>query len=86
MIRLHKPVELLEWGIGASQGNQNWTKIATGKITQKPKFIDGLAQITISIDGNAFNKTNLDDDYIKLAQMGEGMTVNSLKDACEKVN
>ena len=76
MIRLNKSVELLEWGLGSKQGNQNWNKIGSGKIIQKPKINDGIAEIIVSVNGD-FVKANLNDEYIKIAQLGEGLTANA---------
>jgi len=38
MIRLGKPVQLLEWGQGTNTTNQVWTKFAEGTIEYKPQW------------------------------------------------
>ena len=73
MIRRSKPVQLLEWGKGTSQGNQNWTVFARGQIRQVSKPVDGVRTITVAVDGD-FEKTNTRDDSIKITQEGQGMT------------
>ena len=77
MIRLSKNIEIFEWGSGTKQGTQNWSWIARGKITNKPKFNGGHANIIIDIEGGQFNKQNLNDESLKLCQVGEGMTSNA---------
>ncbi|HEY9784006.1 MAG TPA: hypothetical protein V6D17_01300 [Candidatus Obscuribacterales bacterium] len=78
MIRLGKPVQLLEWGKGTNTTNQIWTKLANGVIYGRPKVVDGLTTIAIQIEGS-WKKENPDDDSIKIMQQGEGMTPRSDK-------
>ncbi len=40
MIRLGKPVQLLEWGQGTNTTNQIWTVFAEGSINYKPEWWD----------------------------------------------
>jgi hypothetical protein len=39
MIRLSKPVQLLEWGEGTNTLNQRWEKIGEGKIVDRTKSL-----------------------------------------------
>ena len=73
MIRRSKPVQLLEWGQGTSQANQNWTVFGKGKIARDEKKSHGLRIITVELEGSG-GKTNSRDDTVKIAQEGEGMT------------
>lgn len=73
MIRLSKPVQLLEWGEGTNTTNQRWIELGTGKIITKPKFSDGITTILVQLDGKVA-KQNPQDDTIKMMQKGEGMT------------
>jgi len=73
MIRLGKPVKLLEWGEGTTTLNQRWTELAKGSLRAKPKVMAGVTVLTIEVDGT-FKKQNEKDDWIKIAQPGEGMT------------
>ncbi|MBX9667179.1 MAG: hypothetical protein K2X93_06150 [Candidatus Obscuribacterales bacterium] len=76
MIRLSKPVKVMEWGAGTNTTNQVWTEMGKGKITKKPKTVDGITTIVIHLDNRA-SKSNSADDTIKLAQQGEAMTPTS---------
>ena len=76
MIRLSKPVKLLEWGEGTNTTNQRWIEMGKGNIVGKPKVIDGITTIVIQLDKNA-TKSNPNDDSIKVVQTGEGMTPSS---------
>lgn len=73
MIRRSKPVQLLEWGQGTSQSNQNWTEFGKGKIVGDKKTAEGHRIITIQLSG-ACDKKNSRDESVKIAQEGEGMT------------
>ena len=75
MIRLNKPVKLLEWGEGTNTLNQNWHIIGEGKIEQA-KQKDGATTLTVTMSG-PFNKKNKEDNAIKVVQEGEGMTTHS---------
>src|SRR5471030_2892639 len=76
MIRLKKPVQLLEWGLGTNTLNQNWNLVGNGKISTKPKTVNGLTTMIIAVDG-PLKRANLKDDTIKVMQQGEGMTPGS---------
>ncbi|MCC7529799.1 MAG: hypothetical protein IT342_14850 [Candidatus Melainabacteria bacterium] len=78
MIRIGKPVQLLEWGQGTNTTNQNWTKFAEGTIEGKPRCVDGVTNVIIAIEGK-LHKKNGADDYVKIMQQGEGMTPASQK-------
>jgi hypothetical protein len=73
MIRLKKPVQLLEWGQGTNTLNQTWRVIGHGKISSKPKTVDGITTMIVAVDG-PLNRENLKEDAIKVQQQGEGMT------------
>lgn len=75
MIRLHKPVKLMEWGTGTNTTNQVWTESGTGRIVKK-SVVNGQTRLDIEIEG-AFNKKNMRDTSIKVTQQGEGMTAQS---------
>lgn len=79
MIRLSKPVKLMEWGAGTNTTNQIWIEMGKGNIVGKPKTVDGVTTIIIQTEGSV-KKSNPADDSIKLAQTGEGMTPASQKD------
>ena len=76
MIRLGKPVQLLEWGHGTTTVNQVWNVIAKGELRAKPKIKAGVTEIAVAVDGG-FQKNNDKDDTIKIVQQGEGMTPTS---------
>ena len=78
MIRLGKPVQLLEWGQGTNTTNQVWTVFAEGSIEGKPRTTDGVTDVVVAINGK-FDKKNGGDDYVKIMQQGEGMTPASQK-------
>lgn len=73
MIRRSKPVQLLEWGKGSSQANQNWTVFAKGNIQRVDKSENGGRIIVISVGGDCA-KSNVRDDSVKITQEGQGMT------------
>ncbi len=72
MIRLGKPVRLLEWGEGTNTKNQNWDVIGQGVLHNKVKRYAGLTTLVVEVDGNV-SKKNEKDNHIKIAQPGEGM-------------
>ncbi len=76
MIRLRKPVKLLEWGIGTNTTNQRWEEFASGKILVA-KRREGVMNMEVEVD--AVNKRNLKDDSVKVAQLGEGMAPHAEK-------
>lgn len=78
MIRMGKPVQLLEWGKGTSTLTQVWSLFATGGLTGKPRTVDGLTDVAIEIEGK-FEKQNAADETVKIMQQGEGMTPASQK-------
>jgi hypothetical protein len=78
MIRIGKPVKLLEWGEGTTTLNQKWTEMAKGQLRNKPKVKAGLTVLEVELDG-AMKKQNEKDDWIKIVQPGEGMTPASDK-------
>lgn len=75
MIKLSKPVQILQWGEGTNTTNQRWIEIGKGHFAGKPKTVDGVTTINIALDG-ALNKVDAkrEEDFVKLAQQGEGMT------------
>lgn len=73
MIRLGKPVKLLEWGTGTTTMTQRWMDLGKGSLRAKAKVKAGTTVIAIELDG-ALNKTNDKDDWVKLLQPGEGLT------------
>ncbi|MCA9803165.1 MAG: hypothetical protein KC777_14445 [Cyanobacteria bacterium HKST-UBA02] len=73
MIRLGKPVQLLEWGEGSNTTNQCWTELGVGRIVNRPKPERGITTLVIELEGKA-TKQNSRDDAIKVAQKGQGMT------------
>src|SRR5947207_8252629 len=77
MIRLRKPVKLLEWGQGTNTTNQRWEEMANGKILVA-KREHGVMNMQVEIDG-AFTKKNPKDDSVKVAQLGEGMAPHAEK-------
>lgn len=75
MIRLSKPVRLLEWGEGTNTLNQNWSEVGEGRVVAD-KTKDGLTTLTVELV-RGLEKKNPGDNSIKLAQQGEGMTGRS---------
>ncbi|HEY9775574.1 MAG TPA: hypothetical protein V6C81_17545 [Planktothrix sp.] len=73
MIRIGKPVKLLEWGEGTSTTNQVWRDIAKGQLRVSPKVKMGVTVLEVVLDG-PMSKQNQKDDHIKVVQQGEGMT------------
>jgi hypothetical protein len=71
MIRVNRPVKLLEWGEGTNTTNQCWSEVADGKIVSINKK-DGNTLMIVEIKGR-LSKQNPKDDNIKIAQLGEGM-------------
>jgi hypothetical protein len=76
-IRLRKPVRLLEWGTGTNTTNQKWEPCGEGKI-QSCKRKNNVTTMVVEVDGK-FQKQNLRDDTIKVAQLGEGMAPHAEK-------
>jgi hypothetical protein len=74
MIRIRKPVRLMEWGEGTNTTNQVWTVVGEGNIVKYGRA-EGVTTLVISTNG--FSKKNTKDNSLKLAQQGEGMTGNS---------
>jgi len=72
MIRLSKPVRLLEWGEGTTTHNQTWSTIAEGVLNNKPKSYAGLTTLKVEVDGPVVIK-NEKSKAIKVMQPGEGM-------------
>ena len=66
MIRLRKPVRLLEWGEGTNTTNQIWTVVGEGKIA-KSHAKAGLTTLEIEL-GAPFNRKNTKDNTIKLVR------------------
>lgn len=73
MIRLGKPVQLLEWGEGTNTMNQVWEQIGSGVLRLKPKTKEGVTLLQIEVDGQ-FKRKNIREDAVKVMQQGEGMT------------
>ena len=78
MIRIGKPVKLLEWGEGTKTTTQCWTEVGQGNLRAQPKVKMGVTVLEVELDG-AFSKKNEKDDSIKVVQQGEGMTPGSDK-------
>jgi len=76
MIRIGKPVQLLEWGEGTNTTNQIWIEMGKGNLRTKPKVYAGTTVLTVEVNG-AFEKKNQKDDSVKVMQQGEGMTPGS---------
>jgi hypothetical protein len=76
-IRLRKPVKLLEWGTGTNTTNQKWEQCGEGRI-QSCKRKDGFTTMIVDLTGK-FEKQNLRDDTVKVAQLGEGMAPHAEK-------
>jgi hypothetical protein len=78
MIRLSKPVQILQWGEGTSQGNQRWIEIAKGRFQGKPKTVLGITTLQVEVEGS-INKVDAkrEQDFIKVMQQGEAMTPHS---------
>jgi len=72
-MRLGKPVQLYEWGLGTNTTNQIWILSGQGELRAKAKRKAGVTEVGVRIKGS-FNKTNDKDDSIKVMQQGEGMT------------
>jgi hypothetical protein len=72
MIRLGKPVRLLEWGEGTNTYNQTWNTIAEGVLNNTPKRIAGLTTLKVEVNGPVTIK-NEKSKAIKVMQTGEGM-------------
>ncbi|MBS1991235.1 MAG: hypothetical protein JSS86_08205 [Cyanobacteria bacterium SZAS LIN-2] len=78
MIRLSKPVQVLEWGLGTNTTNQNWTEIAKGRFAGRPKRKDGVTTLVVEVEGSLQRK-NDKNEYVKVMQQGEGMTPRSVR-------
>jgi hypothetical protein len=78
MIRIGKPVKLLEWGVGTTTLTQRWMDLAKGTLRAKPKVKAGITLLAVELDG-PLQKQNEKDDWIKVVQQGEGMTPGSDK-------
>lgn len=92
MIKLSKPVQLLEWGEGTNTLNQRWELIAEGRFIKQGKpFVEslidwallkrkspsvGLTTLVVELKG-PFERKNAKEDAIKLMQQGQGMTPGS---------
>jgi hypothetical protein len=72
MIRLGKPVRLLEWGEGTNTKNQIWETIGQGVLHNKSKYYAGLTTLIVEVEGSV-TKRNQKDNHIKVLQPGEGM-------------
>jgi hypothetical protein len=75
MIRVRKPIRLLEWGAGTNTTNQIWSIAGEGKISRY-EMRNGVTTLYVELGGQ-FKKTNENDNSLKIAQPGEGMTMNS---------
>lgn len=76
MIRLSKPVQILQWGLGTNTTNQRWDEIGKGRLASKPKTVAGLTSIVIEVEGS-FARKNDSNEFVKVMQQGEGMTPHS---------
>lgn len=72
MIRVAKPIRLLEWGQGTNTTNQIWSVAGEGRIVRHV-MRNGLTTLQVELSA-PLNKQNPDNKQIKLAQEGEGMT------------
>lgn len=75
MIRIRKPVKLLEWGEGTNTTNQVWTEIAEGHIVRNTRK-SGVTTLVVKLS-SGFQKKNNKDNHVKVVQEGEGMAANS---------
>jgi hypothetical protein len=75
MIRVAKPLQLLEWGEGTNTLNQVWRVAGEGKITRHV-VRDGKTTLIVELKA-PLDKKNDKDKQLKLAQPGEGMTGGS---------
>ncbi|MBI4532981.1 MAG: hypothetical protein HY711_03455 [Candidatus Melainabacteria bacterium] len=75
MIRLNKPVKLLEWGEGTNTVNQVWKPMAHGALVSA-RSGNGATVLVVEVKGPV-SKTNTQDESIKVTQEGEGMTARS---------
>lgn len=71
MIRLNKPVKLLEWGEGTNTTNQRWEEMGEGSI-KSAKRKEYITMMVVEVKGS-IAKRNIRDDSVKVAQLGEGM-------------
>ena len=71
MIRLNKPVKLLEWGEGTNTMNQRWEEIAEGKILSA-KQANQNTTVIVEVKGPV-NKKNQQNDWVKMSQLNEGI-------------
>lgn len=78
MIRLGKPVQILQWGEGTNTTNQRWQEIGKGRFASKPKTVQGVTSILIEVDGS-INKLHDKNSDVKLMQQSEGMVAHSTK-------
>ena len=76
MIRVSKPVQVLEWGLGTITTNQNWTEIAKGRFSGRPKTKLGVTTLIVEVEGS-LNRQNEKNEFVKVMQQGEGMTPHS---------
>jgi hypothetical protein len=76
MIRLSKPVQVLEWGTGTNTTNQNWTEIAKGRFFGRPKTKLGVTTLVVEVEGS-LDRKNDKNEFVKVMQQGEGMTPHS---------
>ncbi|MBI5175797.1 MAG: hypothetical protein SFV17_26295 [Candidatus Obscuribacter sp.] len=75
MIKLSKPVQLLQWGEGTNTTNQRWIEIGKGRISGRPRTVDGVTSVVIILDGSLSKvDAKREVDYVKVMQKGEGMT------------
>ena len=72
MIRLGKPVRLLEWGEGTTTKNQTWETIGQGVLHNESKYSAGPTTLIVEVEGPV-KKKNDKDKNIKVLQPGEGM-------------
>lgn len=75
MIRIAKPIQLLEWGEGTNTLNQVWTVVGQGRIA-KHSMKDGLTTLQVQLD-QPLQRKNPENPQFKLTQVGEGMTGGS---------
>lgn len=75
MIKLSKPVQLLQWGEGTNTTNQRWIEVGKGRIAGNPRRQDGVTDVVIVLDGSLSKiDAKRETDFVKIMQQGEGMT------------
>ena len=75
MIKLSKPVQILQWGEGTNTTNQRWIVIGKGRFASRPRTVNGVTTLNITLEGGLQKvDAKRESDFIKVMQQGEGMT------------